>query len=192
MDIGVHMVDLALWLMGNPRPVSAMGVTYSEFGPRQRGLGGWGSDAPPPGSIPADARYDVDDLASGMVRFDNGATLVVDVTWAGFTPNEERVQILGTEGGAEVYTAERQPLTQTPLKLYHDLGGRSTESFPILPPASPLESAQWLQLATLVNAIRGGGPLRVTPEQALTVTAILVALQESAALGRSVEVNVPA
>lgn len=190
MDIGVHMVDLALWLMGNPKPVSVMGVTYSEFGPRRRGLGGWGVDAPTPTTaIPDNARFDVDDLAAGLVRFDNCATLMVDVSWAGYSGSEERLQLLGTEGGAEVFTPDRAPATQTPLKLYHDLAGRPTETYPVIPAAPQGEGAMWQQLSTLVKAIRDNTSLRVTPEQVLDVTKILVGLQESAKMGRSVEIE---
>ena len=191
MDIGVHMVDLAVWLMGNPTPVSVMGVTYAEFGPRARALGGWGVDAPPPGAIPANARFDVDDLAAGMVRFDNGATLMVDIAWAGYSPSEEHLHLLGTEGGAEVYVADRQAPTQTPLKVFHDHLGRPTETLPVFPPARPGEGTMHIQLDILVNAIRHGTPLRVTPEQVVTVTAILEGIQESARLGRSVDIKLP-
>ena len=189
MDIGVHMVDLALWMMGNPRPVSVTGVTYSEFGPRRRALGTWGSDAPAAGAvIPENARFDVDDLAAGIVRFANGATLMVDVSWAAYVAAEERLQVLGSEAGADVFVTERMAPTQTPLKIYHDMAGRPAETYPVLPPSLPEDNPYTLQFNALVRHLRHGGPLRVLPEQALDVTAVLVALQESAATGRSVEV----
>lgn len=191
MDIGVHMVDLALWLMGSPTPVSVMGVTYAEFGPRARALGGWGVDAPPAGASTADGRFDVDDLAAGMVRFDNGATLMVDISWAGYSPSEEHLHLLGTEGGAEIHGADRQAPTQTPLKLYHDYMGRPTETLPVFPPLPASEGSMVQQLDTLISAIRHGTPLRVTPEQVVVVTAILESLQESARLGRSVDIELP-
>src|SRR5205823_8237476 len=34
IDLGVHMLDLALYMMGYPRPISVSGATYAEFGPR--------------------------------------------------------------------------------------------------------------------------------------------------------------
>lgn len=187
MDIGVHMADLAVWLMGNPKPVSAMGVTYAEFGPRARALGGWGADAPPPGAIPANARFDVDDLAAGMVRFDNGATLMVDVAWAGYTRSEERLQLLGTEGGAEFHSAAGQDPAHSPLALFRDNSGRPTETPSTFPPAP--ESTMTTQLDILISAIHHGTPLRATPEQGVAVTAILEGIQESARLGRSVDIG---
>ncbi len=60
LDLGVHTLDRALYLMGYPKPVTASGVTFAEFGPRGMGIGGWGSDIAKPS---ASTRYDVDDLA---------------------------------------------------------------------------------------------------------------------------------
>jgi predicted dehydrogenase len=42
IDIGVHVLDLTMWLLGNPKPVMAFGSTYAKFGPEGRGMGGWG------------------------------------------------------------------------------------------------------------------------------------------------------
>ena len=43
IDTGVHLLDLTLWLMGNPKPVSVSGATFAAFGPQKRGLGSWGT-----------------------------------------------------------------------------------------------------------------------------------------------------
>ncbi len=188
-DIGVHMVDLAVWLMGNPRPVSVMGATYSEFGPRGLGLGDWGADAPTGGQVPQGARFDVDDLAVGMVRFENGATLMVDVSWAGHVPSEERLQILGTEAGGELHIPDRFGSNAPPLKLYHDFAGQPMESFPSIPGLPSGETSQSRQLANVVAAIQGKTALRTTAAQGVQVTAILAALQESAAQVCSADVH---
>ena len=189
MDIGVHMLDLALWYMGFPRPVTVFGVTYQEFGPRGLGLGGWGADAPTASAAPSGARYDVDDLAAGMIRFENGATLVLDVSWAGHNAPEEAVRLWGTEAGAEVHLPYRLAPGQPALKLYHDLAGQPTDSVPSVAPAVQDETAQWRQLNNLLTAIHTGTPPRATAEHGLILTTILTALQQSAAEGRAVEIT---
>jgi predicted dehydrogenase len=95
IDIGVHMLDLSLYLMGNPRPVSVFGSIYAEFGPRKKGIGTWGK--PDWNGI-----YDVEDFATALIKFDNGATLSLDVSWAALieTDSQPYVHLLGTEGGA--------------------------------------------------------------------------------------------
>ncbi len=98
IDIGVHMLDLSLWLAGSPKPVSVFGSTYAEFGPKRKGLGTWGTPE-------WDGRYDVEDLATAMVRLDNGATLTLEVSWAVNTDSDQKpfIHLMGTEGGASIY-----------------------------------------------------------------------------------------
>ncbi|MGG1520234.1 Gfo/Idh/MocA family oxidoreductase [Paenibacillus oryzisoli] len=95
IDLGVHMLDLTLYLMGNPKPVSVYGATYSEFGPRKQGIGTWGAPN-------WNGHFDVEDFATALIKFENGETLSLDVSWAGLLENDglPSVQLLGTEGGA--------------------------------------------------------------------------------------------
>lgn len=97
IDIGVHMVDLALYLMGNPKPVSVYGSTYAEFGPKKKGIGNWGTPN-------WDGHYDVEDLATALIKMDNGSTLSLEVSWAVHmdTSNEPFIHLMGTEGGASL------------------------------------------------------------------------------------------
>jgi len=95
IDIGVHMLDLAFHLMGEPKPVSVYGSTYAEFGPRKKGIGTWGK--PNWNGI-----YDVEDLATALIKMDNGASLTLEVSWAVHmnTDSSPFVHLMGTEGGA--------------------------------------------------------------------------------------------
>ena len=90
IDLGVHMLDLALWFMGNPRPVSVSGSVYHEFGDFMSERTG--------------TDVDVEDLATAFVKLDNGATIVLDVSWVSHIEEADRVytQLFGTEGGARV------------------------------------------------------------------------------------------
>jgi Predicted dehydrogenases and related proteins len=95
IDIGVHMLDLTLHLMGNPKPVSVFGTTYAEFGPRREGLGTWGTPD-------WNGYYDVEDLATALIKLDNGATLSLEVSWAAHAAGlteEPFVHLMGTEAG---------------------------------------------------------------------------------------------
>lgn len=95
IDIGVHMLDLTLYLMGNPKPVSVFGTTYAEFGPRREGIGNWGTPD-------WNGYYDVEDLATALIKLDNGATLSLEVSWAAHSaglPEQPFVHLMGTEGG---------------------------------------------------------------------------------------------
>ena len=84
LDIGVHTLDRALYLMNYPKPVTVSGATFAEFGPRGLGLGGWGADIVQPART--DARFDVDDLAWAFIRFVDGSVLQFGVSWASHFP----------------------------------------------------------------------------------------------------------
>ena len=77
IDLGVHRLDLAMWLMGYPRAVSVSAVTYDLLGARL--------------AREAGASYDVEDLAAALIRLEDGATLNLEVSWAGGTDKREEM-----------------------------------------------------------------------------------------------------
>ncbi|MDQ6419065.1 Gfo/Idh/MocA family oxidoreductase [Paenibacillus sp. LHD-117] len=107
IDIGVHMLDLALYLMGNPKPVSVYGATYAEFGPKRKGIGTWGKPN-------WDGVYDVEDLATALIKMEDGSTLSLEVSWAVHmdTDNAPFVHLMGSEGGASYKGASGKLLTE--------------------------------------------------------------------------------
>ncbi|RYX81954.1 Gfo/Idh/MocA family oxidoreductase [bacterium] len=92
IDTGVHILDLAWWLAGCPAPVSASGVAYAKFGPQQRHLGAGGAEN-------LSGTFDVEDLAAGLVRFENGLSLHFEASWAINANGDERFcHLHGTNG----------------------------------------------------------------------------------------------
>ncbi|MEK3882598.1 Gfo/Idh/MocA family oxidoreductase [Paenibacillus sp. PL2-23] len=107
IDIGVHMLDLAIYLMGNPKPVSVYGSTYAEFGPSRKGIGTWG--------MPNwNGAYDVEDLATALIKMEDGSTLSLEVSWAVHmdTDNLPFVHLMGTDGGASYRGGSGKLLTE--------------------------------------------------------------------------------
>jgi predicted dehydrogenase len=66
IDLGVHRLDLALWLMGYPRPVYVVGNCGNFLATDLAQKGG--------------KLFDVDDFAAGYVQFENGATLCLEIS----------------------------------------------------------------------------------------------------------------
>jgi predicted dehydrogenase len=98
IDIGVHMLDTAFFLMGDPKPVSVFGSTYAEFGPKKRGLGTWGTPN-------WDGYYDVEDLATAFIKMEDGSSLTLEVSWAvhgDLENNAPFIHLMGSEGGAVI------------------------------------------------------------------------------------------
>jgi len=175
IDIGVHILDLTLWLMGNPRPVAVSGVAAA---PLAHHAGAWSTwhDAPVP------ATYDVEDFAAAFVRFENGSTLVLEVSWLLHHDTEgEDMQmwLYGTEGGshwpkAEIYSsnyATRQLYNRT-LRLTKDT----------MEPHA-------LECIEFARAIVEGRPSPVPPEQSLQVMSILDGIYRSQREGREVAIE---
>ena len=176
-DIGVHFLDLCLFIMGNFEPVAVTGMTYTKFGNRGLGEGSWGL------SERGDITFDVDDFASAFIRMKNGATVTLDVTWACHTPEPNRsdVQIYGTEAGATLH----------PSRVYKN--GATAADFTLLTelPAEPAY-AHGCRFQNFINHLRGDEELCVTVEQALAVQRILDAVGLSAQTGREVRLDTEA
>jgi predicted dehydrogenase len=177
LDIGVHALDRALFLMNYPQPVTVSGSLFAKFGPRGLGLGGWGSDisAPTPG-----ARYDVDDLGWAFVRFANGATLQFQVAWAAHMPEQFYTEIYGTDGAASVGNRDT-------MELYTTLSGQQAK-VQVDVPNDPVGSYARL-IENFVRHLDGDPTAEiVTPAQALTSVRIIDGVLRSAAQGREVSV----
>ncbi|MBN1557664.1 MAG: Gfo/Idh/MocA family oxidoreductase [Lentisphaerae bacterium] len=103
LDIGVHMLDLSLYLMDNFRPVAVSAVTHSVFGHRGLGGGKWGM------SEPTERVFDVEDFAAALVHLRGGASVVLEVAWAMHQeePNRHNVELFGSEAGAAVFPEAR-------------------------------------------------------------------------------------
>ena len=175
IDNGVHGLDMALWFMGHPRPVAVLGATYAEFGPRRKGLGSWGADI-----LPGKQRFDVEDLAAAMVRFENGATLMLETSWAGYSSGTQRLRVLGREAGAEIELS--YPIDQGRLRLFADMHERPVEILPDL--GRPTLSPNDIQVESFVSAILNDTEPYTTPEQGLMATQVIEGIYQSAESGQ--------
>ncbi|ELY42334.1 Gfo/Idh/MocA family protein [Natronorubrum sulfidifaciens] len=95
IDLGVHAIDLALFLLGYPGVTEVSGVTRSEFGSSEEYayLEMWGEDAGPAG-------FDVDDSASAFIRCVDDRTVSLEVAWATNRPATHEFVIRGTKAAA--------------------------------------------------------------------------------------------
>jgi len=169
LDIGVHLLDLALYLSDQFDPVSVSGQTYSEFGPRGLGEGSWGY------SDRSETGFDVEDFATALIKFQSGASLTLDASWALHQSERDRMNVLlyGSEGGASCYPAELYRNGKNGYEIVQNLD---------LPTPYPHGS----RFHNFINVLLGREELCGTPEQALCVQRILDAIYESAQSGREV------
>ena len=174
LDIGVHLLDLALYLTDNFEPVSVFGQTYTEFGDRGLGEGGWGlSDRD------EKQAFDVDDFATALVKFRNGMTVNLDVSWACHAEDASKmdVTLYGTDAGAGAYAN----------KLYradYDKG----EYHVVQSPAADVKYEHCDRFHNFINALLGREELCCTTQHALAVQAILDGIYQSSQTGASVDI----
>ena len=177
IDIGVHILDLTLWLMGNPKPVAVSGVARAKLAHHEGAFSVWGGGTP----IPKD--FDVEDFAAAFIRFENGATMVLEVSWLLHhdTMGEDMQSwIYGTEGGCHWPSAQfldtnydTQQLNNRTLKLTKD----------VMEPHA-------FECYEFARAIAEGRPSPVPPEQSLQVMAILDGIYRSQKEGREVKLDI--
>jgi predicted dehydrogenase len=169
IDLGVHRLDLALWLMGYPKPVWVMGSTYNPIATALAEKEG----------VP----YDVEDLAVGLIRFENGATLEVEASWATNIKERELMEtrLLGTEGGLvqrnlnETYEFEAE--------LYFERNGAHYDMKLHAPRKRRLNA-----MYHLIESIVNDTPHIARGEEGLLVMEILDAIYKSAEEGRPVQI----
>ena len=159
IDIGVHVLDLTMWLMGHPEPVAVSGCTYGHFGPD------------------VDPAFDVDDHAVAFVRFGNGAALTLEASWASHVEGEAiGFELRGTRGGAR-----RTGSYAGDYRIFQTLGDVCVDVTPCAP-LPPVANAQHQFAASVLH----GTPNPAPGEDGLAVQRVLEAIYKSAASGREV------
>lgn len=180
IDLGVHVIDMALWVLGNPQATRVSAATYAELGPRGRGQwqGGRFKVAP-------EMRYEVEDFATAFIRFDGGLTLQVDASWAAYTGHGDDfgLSLLGNNGGAEIH-ARDYAQTGT-LRFYGEIDGVPTVTEPRL-----LERhGHGVVFRQFIESVLDGVPMSPSGEEGLDRVRLIEAIYRSAELGREVEVE---
>ena len=170
IDIGVHILDLALHFMGYPEPVSVSGITPCKLGKREDIRGWWGE-------WDRDI-MDVEDFAAGFVRFKNGAALSLECSWLLNIREKEyqKITLCGTEAGAE----------WPQLTVHGETAGSVTDTQLTFP--DDRMDGHHVELDAFADAVFDGMPSPVPPEQSLNVQRILDGLYRSYEAGREVEV----
>lgn len=187
IDIGTHALDITLWCMDNYKPVSVMGSVFEKLGHSAEAaegnmFGPWDPET-----------YEVEDSAFGFVKFENGATVFLESSWA-LNVKESReaaCTLCGTKGGAEQIGGMSQEGYD--LVFNQTTGGVLTEEH--ISDAGAIaffegsnggapevkECKQWLE--AIINDTE---PL-VKPEQAFVVTQILDNIYKSAREGKEIK-----
>ena len=176
IDLGVHVLDMAMYLMGEPTPLTVSASTFAEFGPRGlKGRAATGGGPQP---------YEVEDLATAFIRLTGGATLLLEASWASHGPASDDfgVTLYGTEGGLDLLV--HNYAHEHTLRVFTDIAGALVD----LTPEPPRGGGHDVVIARFVAAIRQGAAAVPSAAEGLRRAVVLDACYDSAATGHEVEI----
>lgn len=178
IDIGTHALDLTLWCMDNYKVKSVKGTVYKKLGDQTDTANAWGDWDP--------NEYTVEDSAFGFIEMENGATIILESSWAinMLDCDEAKTTLAGTLAGADMKDGLRINKVdfnkQVVVKPDMKAGGVAFFDG-VEVNDSDIECRQWY------DAILNDTDPTVLPEQAAVVTKILEAIYESAKTGKTIE-----
>ena len=167
MDIGVHALDTALWLMNFPKPVRVSGRAHTNFAKGFDIPGAWGEwDR---------TLFGVEDFASGYIHFSNGSTMALEASWLQHQEKEEfNATLQGKKAGI-----------RWPSGHFHSVVNRTLIDGVVLPHGGR-KPPHTEEILAFTDAIRTGKPSPVPIEQTIYVIAILEAIMQSSLLNQEI------
>lgn len=177
IDIGTHALDLTLWMMDNYEPSYVAGSAYHEIAKQKNAGNSWGDWDP--------EQFSVEDSAFGFVMMKNGATIILESSWAinSLDEGEAMTTLCGSKAGADMKEGLRMNGVDngTPYIRNVDLSLTKLQDY-----ASDANHEGELEAKCWIECILQNKPPLVLPEQALVISEILEAIYESAESGQPV------
>ncbi len=177
IDIGTHSLDITLYLMNNYEPKMVVGTTYKKVNNAECG-NPWGGWEP--------SQHTMEDSAFGFIVMKNGATIIMESSWALNTSEpipEGSTMLCGTDAGAQIkggvtinkgefnrLIETRPDLSSGGVAFYEGISDNPAE----------VEARRW------IDAVKNNTEVVVQPEQACVVSEILEAIYKSAKSGQPV------
>jgi predicted dehydrogenase len=178
IDIGTHALDLTLWMMDNYEVESVMGSVFRKLADQTDQGNAFGSWDP--------KKYTVEDSAFGFIKMKNGATVLLESSWALNTldVDEAKTSLCGTKAGADMKDG---------LRINHVKYDRQCVEKPDLSNSGVAffegkgsDTDKEVEQEVFYDVIKNGAKQIVKPEQAIVVTRILEAIYESAKTGKTI------
>ena len=182
IDIGVHRIDLAWYMMGCPKPVSVSATASYRIGdyrvkPKVDPVTGEVSATNDwAGAKVADYKFDVEDSASGVFRFENGAQLIFETSWSFNGPINNSTQVAGEKAG----------ITLEPFKLYRADGEKLIEEAIEGDFGGDIFA---LEIDHFIDCLRNDKTPSSSIEQAVQLQRMLMGIYESSRAGHEIVFN---
>jgi predicted dehydrogenase len=167
IDYGCHLLDLTLWLLGNPEVIEVSGQTYNKVSRESEQVNQWGA-------FDSDT-FEVDDHVTAYLRLSNGATVLFETSWAANIPDDaEMLSISGDRGGLEVFPFSVNK-AENGMMLTTNADWISGEENPGLP-----------QALNFVESCLGKTEPLVSSEEAMNTSRVIERIYASSLMGKSI------
>ena len=175
IDLGVHVIDLSRYIMGGPKPVTVFGATFDKIGARSHIRGTeWHSE-----TVTEKEIFTVEDLATAMIRFDNGAVLHVE---ASFNLNRK------DNCGDIVFYGDKAGLNLSPFELYTEVNNQLADIVPYGQNDFDFARDFKREIKNFIDAVNGKAECLATADDGVELMRILDAIYLSAETGKSVDI----
>ncbi|MBP1043135.1 Gfo/Idh/MocA family oxidoreductase [Vagococcus sp. BWB3-3] len=175
IDLGVHVIDLLNYLMGQPKPISVYGATFQKLfnRPDSKDTVAYSSSTTDEKDI-----CDVEDLASAMIRFADGSVVSIEASFSlNLKEDQGKIELFGTKGGASLAPQ---------LELYTDINGYMTDIQLKTPTALDMNGLFYNEVAHFVDCVLNNTECLTPAADGVTIMRILDAIYQSAETGHEV------
>ncbi len=175
IDLGVHVIDLVKYLVGNPKPVSVYGATFQKLYNRKdvKDSIGYASVSKTEEDI-----CDVEDLASAMIRFDNGTVLSIEASFSlNIKGDQGKIELFGTKAGAKI---------DPEVEIYSNVNGYMSNINLVSSTALNFNGLFAKEINHFVDCVINGTECKAPACDGVSMMKILDAVYESAKTGHEV------
>ena len=169
IDLGIHALDSAWFLMGAPRPVSVTASVFQNFK-----------------HLVKTTIFDVEDAAFAFIRFENDAVVQLKTSWAGNLTDEiPEGDGFGRELSNTTVYGTKATVRLRPLTLFQDQLGKLIDI-----PLQPKDNADSfaLQMENFLAAVEGKSEPLNNAQQAVYLMEMLDAIYLSSSTRREVPI----
>lgn len=168
IDIGVHVIDLTWYFMGKPKPMSVSATVHRKIGDyRTKGVGRWVA------FDTDDLKFETEDSAAGLIRFENGASMSFEVSWA--------LNDKGSDIFSHIY-GDKAGASLNPLVIYSEEENYLLDSVPTI----RQEDSFYNEISHFIECIKEGREPISTAEDGVHIQKILNGIYDSARLGKEI------
>lgn len=176
MDIGVHVMDAAMYVMGSPKPVSVYGMTYARLGSRANIKGkSWYRAADHSENV-----FNTEDIALAVIKFENGASLFVETSFvSNIKADVKYLEFFGDKAGAK-------------LEPGFEIFGEQNNYLVDIKPVIDDDTIDWeksihREITHFVDCVTNGTKCKSPAEDAIKVMSIIDTIYKSSETGMVID-----